>query len=1695
MKKLILLVILGISINCFSQFSKTHYIPPISNSSLVEPQDHFLYISSPSLTPINVRIIAIGGATTNVTVSRDVPIAFSIGFGTDTQMIVSSFSVSSIMNNKGYIIEAEDQVYAAVRVVATQGRFHAGGLVSKGLAALGTQFRIGAFINTGVTNTSDSHYTFASILATENNTTVSFNDIKAGVTLINNVAAGNTPANIILNRGESYTIATSGTTIANRDGLIGASITSSKPIAVNCGSFAGSNGDAPNLDVGFDQIVSAERTGTEYVFIRGNGLDVVERPLIIADQDNTEVFLNGSTTSFITLNAGQYVALNGSQFSANGNLYVRTSKNVFAYQGIGGSGSQANQNMHFVPPLACETPKIINNIPFINQVGNDGTFTGTVCIVTETGASLDFIINGTSYNSATLPFTINGPSSVTGNPGFVTYTIEGLQGNISVFSSKQVYLSYFGSSGFATYGGFYSGFTFKPEIAFGKLVTTTDNCIPNAKLAINSLSSFDTFQWFLNNNPITGATTNEYTPLQPGFYSVEAKISQCGTSLLSDQIPVSSCTTDGDNDGANDNIDIDNDNDGITNCTESFGNSNINLSNPNAGVINVNTYSNSFTGSTTGNGPQPTTPFLGNTDGSFVSETIGGLNNAVTQNFNFTTPVSLSLEYVMTANNADLLTTNGEFIIQVPIDKTITVLNPNDQLLIDTNYDGIYENGVTAFSSFQIRFRLNSSGASLAAGTGTFKFQTNLVNSFSYTHKNLSLANNRATFKLIASCVPKDTDNDGVADQLDLDSENDGIPDNVEALGQNFAVIPFVDANKNGLNDVHEPGLGTLDSDNDGIVDYLDIDSDNDGIYDLVESGSNALDANFNGIIDGNPSDFGSNGYANLQETATDSGILNFTITNTDTDNLQNYIDLDSDQDNCYDVIEAGFSDPNTDGLLGNTPLLVDTNGKVASGTNGYTTPNNNYITSAPIIIVNQPVNQTTCETQNATFTIQTNAIDSYQWQLSTDGINYTNIVNNALYSSSTTATLQITGATISMNNYYYRVVLNKNGNTCGLISTAGILTVLVRPVVVATTTLVQCDDDLDSLSDFNLTQKESQISANFASETFTYYSSFAAANIADSTLQITNPTVYNNTNGNTVWVRTQNNNQCYNITQMNLIVSATQIPAGTSWSFSKCDDFLDISGNNNSNNNDKDGIASFDFSSVTTDISAILPATPSYTIKYYKNEPDAFAETDASGNSLEITNINNYRNIGYANQQFIWVRVDSTVENACFGIGPYINLTVEALPIANPVVVPRGCDDDPSDAIVNHNFDTSTIESTLLNGQTNVTVTYTDQNNNALPSPLPDPFLTATQTISVRVTNNNTNATDGPCYDETTIAFVVDAQPIANPVTFAAACDANPDDLLVNFSFDTSAVQGTILGTQTFTVKYFAEDGTSLSSPLPNPFVTATQLVRVVIENPINNNCFAETFIQFTVNPLPDIELTNDEIICTGILNETVVLNAGLQSGITTDFSYEWFRNNQLIVGETQYQLSVNLDGVYTTIITNIASGCKRVRTNTVVYSQIASFENVTINDLTTNNTVNIVASGLGDYQFSIDNPNGPFQDTGLFENVEPGIHIVYINDKKGCGIVERTVAVIGAPPFFTPNGDGYNDFWKLKGINATFFNDAKFYIFDRYGKLLVTIPTGSDRGWDGTFNGQPLPADDYWFTLYLQDGRIAKGHFSLNR
>ena len=134
-----------------------------------------------------------------------------------------------------------------------------------------------------------------------------------------------------------------------------------------------------------------------------------------------------------------------------------------------------------------------------------------------------------------------------------------------------------------------------------------------------------------------------------------------------------------------------------------------------------------------------------------------------------------------------------------------------------------------------------------------------------------------------------DNDCDGVADVDDIDDDNDGIRDNIE----NGGYWP-------------EEQVGLIDSDHDGIPDYMDIDSDNDGIPDNIEGQGE------HNYIPPSGVDSNGDGWDDIYDV-TIGGVITFDeeLTDTDGDSMPDYLDIDSDNDGVFDMIEGHDADHN----------------------------------------------------------------------------------------------------------------------------------------------------------------------------------------------------------------------------------------------------------------------------------------------------------------------------------------------------------------------------------------------------------------------------------------------------------------------------------------------------------------------------------------------------------------------------------------------------------------------------------------------------------------------------------------------------------------------------------------------------------------------------------------------------------------
>ncbi|SDB20285.1 gliding motility-associated C-terminal domain-containing protein [Flavobacteriaceae bacterium MAR_2010_188] len=273
--------------------------------------------------------------------------------------------------------------------------------------------------------------------------------------------------------------------------------------------------------------------------------------------------------------------------------------------------------------------------------------------------------------------------------------------------------------------------------------------------------------------------------------------------------------------------------------------------------------------------------------------------------------------------------------------------------------------------------------------------------------------------------------------------------------------------------------------------------------------------------------------------------------------------------------------------------------------------------------------------------------------------------------------------------------------------------------------------------------------------------------------------------------------------------------------------------------------------------------------------------------------------------------------------------------------------------------------------------------------------------------------------------------------------------------------------------------------NPLGLNYINSVEGEEVIYSRVENSDgCLGITSVRLIVNELPIVEEESEVLYCLNFYPATITLDAGLGAQSASLFSYQWS------TGETTQTIEVNEIRTFSVVITN-NNGCSSTRTIRVNPSNIATITNIKVEDASNDNTILISVSGEGDYEYSLDEADY-FQTETKFTDVVPGLHTVYVRDRNECGVVEQIVSVIGFPKFFSPNGDGFNDTWKVEGITASFQAQTIIHIYDRYGKLLKELNPTSN-GWDGTFNNQLLPATDYWFSVRLEDGRFFTDHFSL--
>lgn len=605
-----------------------------------------------------------------------------------------------------------------------------------------------------------------------------------------------------------------------------------------------------------------------------------------------------------------------------------------------------------------------------------------------------------------------------------------------------------------------------------------------------------------------------------------------------------------------------------------------------------------------------------------------------------------------------------------------------------------------------------------------------------------------------------------------------------------------------------------------------------------------------------------------------------------------------------------------------------------------------------------------------------------------------------------------------------------------------------------------------DGRTEFDLTENNVTIIGSQSNVTVSYFETESDANIN------TNPITglfTNTSNPQEVFARITNTvTDCFEIIPFELSVSLGPNFEPPS-DYELCDNYDDGDNTN--------GQVTFDLSSKHNEI---LDGQNSADLNISYHETFINAENNQS----PLPNL--YYN-STPNSEQIFVRIESSVNANCYATTT-LNLIVLETPQAFNAIQTQ-CS-DTSISLFNFANSIGSLTGNISDRSALFYTSWTDalNNTNVITNSNSYTNLSNPQTLYARVVDDNTG-----CFSISELELNISNTTVNN--TQITNCDTDGmEDGFFEFNLSTAnanVLNGAPIGS---TIDYFAtmDDALLEINPLPLNYTNISPNFQIVFARVENvDQCYGIAEIELIVNNLPDIETDETVFYCLNTYPHTISINSG-EIAVPSNYTYAWSTN------ETTYAIIINETGMYTVEVTNINTNCSKIRTVTVEPSNIATIESIEIIDASENNSITVITSGEGYYEYALFDNTGlvyPYQSENSFYNIIPGIYTLSIRDvKNNCGIIEEIISVIGFPKVFTPNGDGDNDFWNIRGVTNSFQPNSKILIFDRYGKLLKQLnPLGP--GWDGTFNGTPLPVNDYWFAATLQDGRIVKDHFTLKR
>jgi len=301
-----------------------------------------------------------------------------------------------------------------------------------------------------------------------------------------------------------------------------------------------------------------------------------------------------------------------------------------------------------------------------------------------------------------------------------------------------------------------------------------------------------------------------------------------------------------------------------------------------------------------------------------------------------------------------------------------------------------------------------------------------------------------------------------------------------------------------------------------------------------------------------------------------------------------------------------------------------------------------------------------------------------------------------------------------------------------------------------------------------------------------------------------------------------------------------------------------------------------------------------------------------------------------------------------------------------------------------------------------------------------------------------------------------------ANDYSTALCNSTTGSSMIVNL---TSYESNIITNPSAYTFTYTDDLGAPITNPSNYILNVGSIVIHVKVSTP--DGCFKVVRLSLTLNPKPEFSLPEKIDFCNG---KSITLDAG--SGYS---SYLWS------TGATTQSITVSTPGNYSVTVTN-SFGCQNTDNIQVSYTVLPEIIAVNIN----NNSATVILSASGNFEYSLD--NFTWQDSNIFTNLNIGEYIVYVRTKGGCIIGQKPFSIFNIPNAITPNGDGYNDKWKIAGLEN--YPGTEVNVYDRRGlPVYKAVITKKPMEWDGKQNGSPVQTGNYWYTIKVSDGRVYTG------